>query len=342
MINQGRARGARLREGFEVQSTGTGVSSVHAAPLSLRLDAMRYVARSILAFELVSPEGAPLPAAEPGAHIGLHLPNGIMRQYSLLHASPAPSRYEIAVKLDAASRGGSRCMHEELRVGAILPVDPPRNNFPLARDARQHLFFAGGIGITPILAMLEHLAARGQPGELWYACRERAELAFAAQLERLAKVHLHIDTEQEGRFFDIAAPIASAPRDAHLYCCGPTPMLAAFTAATHDWPARQIHFEYFTPRATAAVSGGFTVALARSKHEFHIPPGRTILQVLREAGIEVSSSCEEGICAACETRVLEGVPDHRDSILSDEERASGRTMMVCCSGSKSLRLVLDL
>jgi tetrachlorobenzoquinone reductase len=325
-----------------VQSTFNGVPSLHAAPLPLRLEAVRRIASGILAFELVSPDGALLPAAEPGAHIGLHLPNGVVRQYSLLHASPAPRSYEIAVKLDAASRGGSRCMHEQLRVGAILPVDLPRNNFPLARDAARHLFFAGGIGITPILAMLERLAAAGGRGELWYACRDRGELAFLAELERLATLHLHIDAEQQGRFLDIAAPIASAPRTAHLYCCGPAPMLGAFTAATRDWPARQIHVEYFAPRAAAAVDGGFTVALARSGHELHVPPGRTILQVLRDAGVEVSASCEEGICAACETRVLEGIPDHRDSILSDEERASARTMMVCVSGSRSPRLVLDL
>lgn len=319
-----------------------GVPAAHPAPLFLRLEAVRYVARSILGFELVSPEGARLPAAEPGAHIGLHLPNGIVRQYSLLHPCPAPRSYEIAVKLDAASRGGSRFLHESLHVGTLLPVDPPRNNFPLHLDVPEHLFFAGGIGITPILAMLEALAARGKRGELWYACRERAELAFHPELSRLASVHLHVDADQEGRFFDIAAPISAASRTAHLYCCGPAPMLAAFTAATHDWPASQVHLEYFTPRATAAVGGGFTVALARSNREFHIAPGRTILQVLRDAGIEVSSSCEEGICSACETRVIEGEPDHRDSILSDEERASGRTLMVCVSGSKSPRLVLDL
>lgn len=325
-----------------MQSSGTELPSVHAAPLPLRLEAVRYVARGILAFELASPEGAPLPGAGAGAHIGLHLPNGIVRQYSLLHASPAPHSYEIAVKLDAASRGGSRFMHESLRVGAILPVDPPRNNFPLASDAHRHLFFAGGIGITPIFAMLEHLAARGERGELWYACRERAELAFASRLACLASLRVHVDAEQEGRFFDIAAPIAAAPRTAHLYCCGPAPMLAAFTAATHGWPASQIHLEYFTPRAAAAMDGGFTVALARSRREFHVPPGRTILQVLRDGGVGASASCEEGICSACETRVLEGVPDHRDSILSEEERAGGRTMMICVSGSKTPRLVLDL
>ena len=327
--------------GAGVEASGGQIPGERAATLHLRLQSVRYVARSILAFELVAPDGAMLPRAQAGAHIGLHLPNGIMRQYSLLHTPAVPRAYEIAVKLDPASRGGSRFMHEGLRVGTLLPIDPPRNNFPLATDATDSLFFAGGIGITPILAMVEALASRGQRGKLWYACRERAELAFEAALGRSADLQVHVDEEQ-GRIFDLAAALAAAPRTAHLYCCGPSPMLAAFAAATREWPARQIHIEYFTPRAPAALAGGFTVALARSGRELHIPAGKTILQVLRDAGIEVSSSCEEGICSACETRVLEGVPDHRDSILSDEERASGRTMMICVSGSKSPRLLLDL
>ncbi len=309
--------------------------------LNLRLQSVRYLARSVLAFELVSPEGAALPVAEPGAHIGLHLPNGMVRQYSLLRATAQPRAYQIAVKLDATSRGGSRFMHETLRVGAIFPVDAPRNNFPLVSDAPQSLFFAGGIGITPILAMLDALASRGRSAELWYACRERAELAFESELAGFANLHLHVDTEQGG-LLDLAAPIAAAPRTAHLYCCGPAPMLATFSAATRDWPSEQVHLEYFTAHEPAALGGEFTVGLARSGRELRVPPGRTILQVLREADIPVSSSCEEGICAACETCVLEGIPDHRDAILSEQERASGRTMMICVSGSKTPRLVLDL
>ncbi|HTY95303.1 MAG TPA: PDR/VanB family oxidoreductase [Steroidobacteraceae bacterium] len=322
--------------------TDTDSPAQRAPQLQLRLQSVQYVARSILGFEFVSPDGTSLPPTEAGAHIGVHLPDGSVRQYSLIHTPPAPHSYEIAVKLDATSRGGSRYMHEQLRVGTVLGIDPPRNNFPLATDGPEHLFFAGGIGVTPIHAMIECLAARGTRPQLWYACRDRAELAYGSQLAAMAIVHLHLDSEHGGRFFDIAAAVSAAPREAHLYCCGPAPMLAAFAAATTDRPAAQVHVEYFTPRASAAMDGGFTVALVRSKREMYIPAGRTILQVLRDAGVAAPSSCEEGICAACETRVLEGVPDHRDSILSEAERAGGTTMMICVSGSKTPRLVLDI
>ena len=186
---------------------------------------------------------------EAGAHIGLHLPNGTVRQYSLLHTPAAPPRsYEIAVKLsDAASRGGSRFIHDLLRVGTILPIDPPRNNFPLCMEAPQSLFFAGGIGVTPILAMLKQLKANNKPAKCGVAARERLDLAFEAELGEACTLHLHIDAEQDGRFFDLTPAIAAAPRSAHLYCCGPAHVVA-FTAATRDWPSEQIHLEYFTLR----------------------------------------------------------------------------------------------
>jgi tetrachlorobenzoquinone reductase len=310
--------------------------------LQLRVTAIRYIARHTHSFELALPEGGPLPDAPAGAHIGLQLHNGLMRQYSLVHGGERPERYEVGVKLDANGGGGSRFMHESVRVGMLLPVEAPRNNFPLAEHAAHSIFFAGGIGITPIVAMLERLATLGRSRTLFYACRNRDELAFLPELARSCAPELHIDAEHEGRVLDIAAKVAAAPRDAHLYCCGPAPMLAAFEAATSNWPREQVHIEYFTAREPAALSGGFVVALGRSGREFRIPPGRSILHVLREGGVEVASSCEEGVCAACETAVLEGVPDHRDSILSASEQAGNRTMMICCSGSKTPRLVLDL
>jgi tetrachlorobenzoquinone reductase len=315
--------------------------STHGA-LQLRLTAIRFVARNTLVFELALPDGGPLPPAPPGAHIGLSLPNGLTRQYSLVRAGAALRRYEIGVKLDARSAGGSRYMHESLRVGTLLPVETPRNNFPLDESAACSVFFAGGIGITPIAGMLERLAEIGRPGTLFYACRNRDELAFLPELARSCEPELHVDDENGGRVFDITSRIAHAPRDAHLYCCGPAPMLAAFEAATASWPRGQVHVEYFTPRETAALTGRFVVVLKQSGREFPIPPGRSILHVLRDGGLTLASSCEEGVCAACETRVLEGVPDHRDSILSEPERQSNRTMMICCSGSKTPRLVLDL
>jgi tetrachlorobenzoquinone reductase len=310
--------------------------------LLLRLNATRYVARDTLSFELVSPSHSALPPAQPGAHIGVHLPNGMIRQYSLLRAGASPLSYEIGVKRDARSRGGSRLMHDSLRVGTLLQVDPPRNNFPLVEDAPASVFFAGGIGVTPIVAMLRRLADLGRPAALYYACRVRDDAAFLAELAGTCTPELHIDAEHDGRVFNLADRIARTPRNAHLYCCGPAPMLAAFEAATTEWPREQVHVEYFTPREAADTSGGFVVTLARSNREILVPAGKSILQVLREAGLSLPSSCEQGVCAACETRVMEGVPDHRDSILSAAERAANKTMMICVSGSKTARLVLDL
>jgi tetrachlorobenzoquinone reductase len=311
------------------------------APMPMRLMAIRFVAKDIHAFELAFPDSTTLPAAPPGAHIGVILPNGLARQYSLLHAGDQLDRYEIGVKRDF-NGSGSQFMHDSLKVGALLAIELPRNNFPLVEGARSSIFFAGGIGVTPIVAMLEHLAVIGRPGTLFYAGRHRDEMAFIPELSRVCKPVLHVDSEHEGRVFDIAAAVAASPRDAHLYCCGPASMLAAFEAATRDWPQDQVHVEYFTPREAAALNGGYIIALADSGREFQVPPGRSILQVLRDAGMTVPSSCEEGVCGACETAVIEGLPDHRDSILSPAERASNRTMMICCSGSKTPRLVLNI
>jgi tetrachlorobenzoquinone reductase len=312
------------------------------APVVTRLNEIRYLTQQTLAFKFVAPDGALLPAATPGAHIGVHLPNGALRQYSLIHAAELMESYDIAVKLEPKGLGGSRFMHESLRVGTLVPVDLPRNNFPLVPDASHSVFIAGGIGITPIIAMIEHLAACGRNLSLHYAARLREELAFLPLLERFCRPVLHVDTEQGGRVLDLAAVVGQAPLDAHLYCCGPRPMLEAFETATRNRAATHVHLEYFTPREAASTQGAYTVVLGRSGTELQVPAGKRLLQVLREAGVTVSSSCEEGVCSACETRVLEGVPDHRDSILSEEERASNRTMMVCVSGSRTPRLILDL
>ena len=314
---RGTARLLEIRTGGSLPREGKlRIPMSKSATMQLRLMAIRYVAKDILAFELAADDGSVLPAAQPGAHIGLTLPNGVTRQYSLVHAGEQLTHYEIAVKRDPKSRGGSLYMHDSLRAGTSLTVELPRNNFPLAEQAPASVFFAGGIGVTPIVAMLERLAQLGRPRTLYYACRHRDEMAYLPLIHSLCTPVLHVDTERDGKVLDIAAQLATLPRDAHLYCCGPGPMLAAFEAATADWPREQIHVEYFTAREAAATSGGFTVQLARSHREFVIPPGASILHVLREGGLTLPSSCEEGVCAACETVVLEGVPDHRDSILS--------------------------
>jgi ferredoxin-NADP reductase len=310
--------------------------------IEVRLTAIRYAARDTNLYELSTLDGRPLPPYEPGAHIDLHLPNGLIRQYSLIQAEPDPASYVVSVKRDPASRGGSRCVHDELRVGRTLKISAPRNNFSLVEDARHVILFAGGIGITPIWCMVQRLDKLGRSWTLHYACRSRADMAFLQRLETMAGAQFHFDDENAGKVLDVAALVAQAPKDAHLYCCGPTPMLKAFEAATASWPQAQIHVEYFTPKQDVDKKGGFVVELARSGKEFVIPEGQTILQVLLDAGVDVDYSCELGICGACEQRVISGIPEHRDAILTEEEQASNTKVMICCAGCKSDRLVLDL
>jgi ferredoxin-NADP reductase len=310
--------------------------------IDVRLTAIRYAARDTNLYEFRRPDGNPLPPYEPGAHIDLHLPNGLVRNYSLIVATPEPGTYTFGIKRDPASRGGSRYIHDELRVGKTVKISAPRNNFPLKEDASHVILLAGGIGITPIWCMVQRLAELGRSWQLYYSCRSRADMAFLETLEGMAPSQFHFDDENTGKFLDIAGIVAQAPKDAHLYCCGPTPMLNAFEAATKDWPREQIHIEYFTPRAEPAKKGGFTVELARSHREFFIPEGRTILEVLLDEGVDVDYSCELGICGACEQKVISGIPEHRDAILTEEEQAENSRVMICCAGCKSDRLVLDL
>jgi tetrachlorobenzoquinone reductase len=300
--------------------------------IDVRVTAIRYAARDTHLYEFTRPDGQPLPAYAPGAHIDLHLPNGLVRQYSLIEAEPDPLHYAIGVKRDPASRGGSRYVHDELRVGRTLKISAPRNNFPLVEDAGHVLLLAGGIGITPIWCMVQRLEKLGRAWTLYYAARSRSDMAFLQALEAMAGAQFHFDDESAGKFLDVAAIVAQAPKDAHLYCCGPTPMLKAF----------EVHIEYFTPKQEADKKGGFVVELARSRQEFVIPEGKSILQVLLDAGVDVDYSCELGICGACEQRVISGIPEHRDAILTEEEQASNTKVMICCAGCKSERLVLDL
>jgi ferredoxin-NADP reductase len=313
-----------------------------SSTLEIRITEARSIARDVKLFVLEPADDVTLPAAQSGAHITMHLPNGMERQYSLLDEEAAPRRYRIAVKREAGGRGGSHYLHDAVSVGATLAITAPSNTFPLIESAPHTVLIAGGIGITPIWSMAKRLSSLGRPFELHYACRSREEAAFLAEISALPEARLHFDAEAGGRTPDIAAVCAAVPADAHLYCCGPAPMLAAFEAAAARWPASQRHVEHFTPKFARNVQGGFVVVLARSRREFIVPPGKTILETLRAGGVDVVSSCEEGVCGACETRVLEGRPEHRDSILSPEERAASRTMFICCSGAQTDKLVLDI
>jgi ferredoxin-NADP reductase len=320
--------------------------SGRAGLIEVRLTEVETVARDTNVYTFARPDGGRLPPYKPGAHIDIHLPNGLTRQFSLLNPDADPERYVVAIKLDAASRGGSRYIFDELRVGHTLKISAPRNNFPLVEDAEHVVLFAGGIGITPVWCMAQQLAAQNRSWELYYSCRSRADMAFLAALEKLGpkRVHLHFDDETAGKFLDLAAAIGTAPANAHFYCCGPNPMLAAFETAATSRPHHHVHVEYFTPKAEAAGAtlGGFWVELARSGEEYFIPEGRKILEVLYEAGIDVDYSCELGICGECVTRVISGIPEHHDSVLSEEEQATNERVMICCAGCKSERLVLDM
>jgi ferredoxin-NADP reductase len=298
-----------------------------------RLVAVRYAARDVNTYEFARPDGATLMDVEPGAHIDVALPNGITRQYSLISPGPAPDRYTVAVKRDPNSRGGSRFMHDELRVGQLVTITGPRNNFRLREDTAHTVLIAGGIGITPIWCMVQRLRALPAQSASWtlhYSCRTRAEAAFLGGLTQCPQVHLNFDDES-GHVLDLAAVIAQAPPAAHLYCCGPTPMLAAFEQATANWPDEQKHVEYFTAKEATALAGGFVVdcdALARN-----CDPGRQSIAVLREADGSILF-CEQGICGACETRVISGVQTSR-FLAPPAGQGAGTTVMIAGRGRAS-------
>jgi vanillate O-demethylase ferredoxin subunit len=312
--------------------------------IDMRLTAVRYGAESINLFELRQLDGRDVPSFTAGAHIDVFLPNGMIRQYSITNAETDRQHYLLGVKFEASGRGGSRCLHDEVRVGSVLKVGMPRNNFPLIEEATTSVFVAGGIGITPIHSMIAKLQALGRSWRLHYAVRKREQaLLLASFAPADDRLDLHIDCEHGGAILDVAAIIAAAPHDAHLYCCGPAPMLAAFEAACVDRTPARVHIERFSaPDNLAATGGAYEVELLKSKRTIAVEAGQTLLQALRAAGVKVRTSCEQGICGTCETRVLAGIPDHRDMILSDAEKATNEMMMVCCGGSLSPTLVLDL
>ena len=316
------------------------------ATLHLRLTAIRHESDGVLSFEFRNPAGDCLPEFAAGAHIDVHLPNGMVRSYSLCNSSAERHRYVIAVARDPKSRGGSAAMHDSLRVGQFLQIGQPRNHFPLDESADRTLLIAGGIGITPMWCMLQRLVALGHDWQLIYAARARQNAAFLGELQRLARAHpekvcFHFDQEQ-GQFNLPTALEGRLDGGTHVYCCGPLPMLKAFEELTAKHPEGQVHLEYFQAKDAPVAAAGVEIELARSKKILTVPRDRTILDAVLEAGIDVPFSCMEGICGSCEVTVLEGEPDHGDSVLSDQQKRTNKTMMLCCSGAKSSRLVLDL
>jgi len=308
---------------------------------------LRFEADDVTSVELRPMPGTEFPAFTAGSHIDLHLPNGMVRSYSLCNASEERGRYVVGVLRDRASRGGSRCVHEQLRVGMPITISPPHNNFELHGDAAHSVLIAGGIGVTPILCMARKLAASGRSFEVMYFARSRKGAAFIAELQSLGMpLALHFDDEAGGPP-DLRARLAARKVDAstHHYACGPAVMLDAFEKFCGELGHENAHIERFTAvevAASAEAKASYTVELRKSGKTFTVTPAKSLLDTLLEGGIDVAYSCCEGVCGSCETSVLAGEPDHRDSVLSAKERASNKVMMLCVSGCKSSSLALDL
>jgi len=316
--------------------------------LSVRVARKTVEAEGISSFELVSADGAPLPAFSAGSHVDVQVPGGLTRQYSLCNDPTETHRYLIAVLRDAGSRGGSVAMHDAVHEGDVLTISTPKNHFALAHEAGSHLLLAGGIGITPLLCMAERLGNVGAAFEMHYCTRSTTRTAFVSRIAAASfapRVQFHFDDGAADQRLDLAALLATPVPGQHLYVCGPKGFMDAVlaTARARGWPEGQLHYEFFAAEvAPHAGDGSFEVKLASSGRIVVVPAEKTIVQALAEAGITVATSCEQGVCGTCLTRVIEGQPDHRDLYLTPEEQAAGDQMLPCCSRAKSARLVLDL
>lgn len=303
----------------------------------------------VISLRLADPRGGPLPPWEPGAHLDVALPSGLVRQYSLCGDPGDRSTYRLAVLVEAAGRGGSLEIQRTGVAGSHLDVRGPRNHFPLV-NADRYAFIAGGIGITPILPMIQQVARRGRPWRLHYGGRSLGSMAFRRELTELGADHVTVWPEDQRGLLDVESILTAAGPESAVYCCGPEGLLQAVErrcAALE--PPRTVHFERFAaasafPAAPVATEArrDFEVELRRTGCVLHVPADRSVLDVVRDVLPDSPSSCEEGYCGTCETAVLGGIPEHHDDILTPEEQARGTTMMICVGRAKSPRLVLDL
>lgn len=316
--------------------------------LSLLVRQIRFEATGINSYELVHPAGDHLPAFDAGAHIDVHLSNGVIRQYSLANSQHERHRYVIGVLRDEKGRGGSKALHDCLRVQDIVQVSYPRNNFTLTDKANKVILLAGGIGVTPIKAMAHALDDAGIPFEFHYCARNEACVAFRDTLARPWKhgtTQFHFDYGNPADGLDIATLLRDRPDGAHLFYCGPSGFMQACAAASVHWPAGTVHFEHFqapqTQASTAdAPAGSFALKIASTGAVIQVGPTTSIADALKTAGVRVDTSCESGLCGTCKIRYLEGEVDHHDCILDDAEHKQFLT--ACVSRAKSPILVLDL
>lgn len=320
---------------------------VEGEPLQLVLRGIRLQAEGIHAFELAHPDGVDLPEVEAGAHVDVHLPGGVVRSYSLAGDPHDRSRWTLGVLREPKGRGGSRAMHENLRVGDTVTIGWPRNAFKLATGAQHSILVAGGIGITPLKAMAHALAARGESFELHYCARTSKHAAFVDELRGVVppeRLHFHHDGGERGKGLDITSLLAKAEPGTHVYYCGPGGFMEACAEAAKHWPDGTVHSEHFKaperPKTDEAPSGSFEVRMARTGATVQVLPEQTIVRALELAGHRIPTSCLSGLCGSCKVEYLEGEVDHQDYILSDEERT--HCLTACVSRAKSKCLVLDI
>ncbi|MEO8022301.1 PDR/VanB family oxidoreductase [Polaromonas sp.] len=315
--------------------------------LEVRVVRKRQEALDICSFELARVDGLPLPAFSAGSHVDVQVPGGLTRQYSLCNDAGEQHRYRIAVLRDAASRGGSVGMHETVKEGDVIRISPPKNHFPLQQAART-LLFAGGIGVTPLLCMAQRLATLNADFTLHYCTRSPDRTAFLDEIKASAfagRTQFHFDAGPAEQKLDIAATLAGAGPGHQLYVCGPTGFIdhVVSSAKAAGWSSEQIHLEYFgaAPQDSSGDTA-FEVKIASTGKTYAVGAQQSVVAALMDQGVEILTSCEQGVCGTCITRVLEGQPDHRDMYFTDEEKAKNDQFTPCCSRAKSKTLVLDL
>jgi len=311
--------------------------------LRLRVDRRTTGAEGVVVLDLRAPDGTDLPPWSAGAHVDLRLPGGITRQYSLCGNPADRAVWRIAVLREPESRGGSAHVHDALVEGVDVEVRGPRNHFPL-ETAPRYVFIAGGIGITPMLPMIDAAEAAGAAWELHYGGRSRRSMAFLESLEEATGQQVTLHPQDEVGLIDLDRLLGAPRSDTFVYCCGPEPLLLAVEQRCADWPPGALHVERFAPRDVGepVLTDAFEVELATSGLSLTVPPEKSVLQVVEEAGVSVLSSCTEGTCGTCETTVLAGEVDHRDSLLTPAEQAANDTMFICVSRAACPKLVLEL
>jgi len=322
---------------------------MNTSDLRVRIARKTSEALDISTFELVHADGdRVLPAFSAGSHVDVHLPNGLTRQYSLCNDSTESHRYLIGVLRDPGSRGGSVVLHDQVKEGDVLYISAPKNHFPLAHEATHSVLLAGGIGVTPILCMAERLYMTGASFEMHYCTRSPERTAFLERIKASSfadRVQFHFDNGAQGQKLQLDRVLSLATPGTHLYVCGPKGFMDFVLGAARsaDWPEAQLHFEFFGAEVVKSEDDeSFEVKLASSGRMVTVAKDQTVVQALAAIGVELATSCEQGVCGTCLTRVLEGEPDHKDMYLTPEEHATNDQFLPCCSRAKSKLLVLDL